>query len=96
MKIIEIKTLENGSHRNQIIDSLSIIPNGWAVIPDDMETLNFPFGKVDVEEINGVMTVIKWTAGTIPEIKEPEQPITEIERLRADIDFLAVMTGVEL
>ena len=25
-----------------------------------------------------------------------EKPITEMERLRADIDFLALMTGVEL
>ena len=95
MKIIEIKTLDNGAHRNQTCDFIQIA-EGWAVIPDDMETPNFPFGKVDVKEINGVMTVTRWTAGTIPEIEEPEQPITEIERLRADIDFLAVMTGVEL
>lgn len=32
----------------------------------------------------------------ILEAKETEKPITEIERLRADIDYIAVMTGVEL
>ena len=33
---------------------------------------------------------------TILEPKEIEQPVSEIERLRADIDFLSLMTGVEL
>ncbi len=28
--------------------------------------------------------------------KEIEQPPTEIEQLRADIDYIAIMTGVEL
>lgn len=74
MRIVEIKTLENGSHRNQMGD-FSTIPNGYAVIPDDMETPNFPFGKITTKNINGVMTVTKWTAGTLPEpepIPEPE------------------------
>lgn len=31
-----------------------------------------------------------------PEVEETEKPITEIEQLRADIDYLAIMTGVEL
>lgn len=95
MQIIEIKSLPNGAHRNQTGD-FSIIPDGWAVIPDDMETENFPFGEVDIEEIDGVITVTKWTPGLIPETEEPEKPITEIEQLRADIDYLAIMTGVEL
>jgi hypothetical protein len=49
MRIIEINTLENGSHRNQngIFD---VIPNGWAVIPDDMETPNFPYGDIEVAD----------------------------------------------
>lgn len=78
MKVIEIKALKNGGHRNQS-GNFKIIPEGWAVIPDDMETPNFPFGEVEVEEINGVMTVVKWTAGTIPEpepIPEPELELT--------------------
>lgn len=74
MTIIEIKTLENGSHRNAT-GEFTIIPEGWAVIPDDMQFENFPFGDVEVEEIDGVMTVTKWVAGEIPEpdtIPEPE------------------------
>lgn len=67
MKFIEITVLENGSHRNQTIDCKITPPHGWAVIPDGMETPNFPFGEIEVENINGVSTVTKWIAGTIPE-----------------------------
>ena len=95
MKIIEIQALENGGHRNQA-GNFKNIPEGWAIIPDDMETPSFPFGEVEAEDIDGVMTVTKWTAGTIPEAEEPEQPISETEQLRADVDYIAVMTGVEL
>jgi hypothetical protein len=78
MRIIEVKALENGGHRNQT-GSFSTIPEGFAVIPDNMETANFPFGEAETEEINGVLTVTKWTPGMIPEPEpEPEtEPTTE-------------------
>lgn len=94
MKIIEIQALENGGHRNQV-GNFKTIPEGWAVVPDDMEMPSFPFGEVEAEDVEGVMTVTKWVAGTIPEADEPE-PISETEQLRADIDYIAIMTGVEL
>ena len=51
MKILEIKALSNGAHRNQGWDKLPI-PDGWAVIPEAMEPLeNFPFGEVTAEEV---------------------------------------------
>lgn len=50
MKILEINALPNGAHRNQEWDKLPI-PDGWAVIPEDMELENFPFGNVTAEEI---------------------------------------------
>lgn len=67
MRLVEIAALENGAHRNQTIDIPTVIPTGWAVIPDGMETENFPFGEVTAEETGGVMTVTNWTPGTIPE-----------------------------
>lgn len=70
MTIIEIKALENGAHRNQTGD-FAVIPEGWAAIPKDMFCGNFPFGEVEAAEINGVMTVTKWTAGEIPSPVEP-------------------------
>ena len=65
MQIIEIKALENGAHRNQN-GFIGDIPDGWAVIPDNIETQNFPFGDIDVEEIDGIMTVTHWEPGIIP------------------------------
>ena len=66
MTIIEIKALSNGGHRNQTGDFVKI-PQGWAVVPDDLKTDNFPFGEVEATEIDGVMTVTKWTPLDIPE-----------------------------
>lgn len=86
MKIIKIVALENGAHSNQTYHG--VLPEGWAVIPDDMECENFPFGEVEVEKVDGVMTVTKWTAGEIP---EPE-PAPETEPTTKDI--LNAMLGV--
>lgn len=82
MRIVEIKALDNGAHNNQTIDGVfNVIPDGYAVIPDDMECENFPFGEVKAEEIDGVMTVTEWIAGEIPEpepIPEPESTAEEL------------------
>ena len=67
MRLIKIEKLKNGGHDNQTIDHISKIPNGWAVIPDDMETPSFPFGDITVKDIDGVPTVTSWTAGEMPE-----------------------------
>lgn len=50
MRLIEIKD-KNGFHNFQSINILSKIPKGWAVIPDNMETPNLPFGDITVENI---------------------------------------------
>lgn len=77
MVIIEIKALENGAHRNQTVMGSVPPPDGWAVIPEDMEiSETFPF--VNVEATNGVVTAM--TAGTVPvpEPKpEPEPTVNE-------------------
>lgn len=89
MRIVEIKALVNGAHNNQIINgALSRIPDGYAVIPDDMICDNFPFGEVKAEEIDGVMTVTEWIAGTL---QEPE-PMPEHEPTTNEI--LDILLGV--
>ena len=95
MRLIQIKPLPNGGHRNQSGD-FAFVPDGYAVIPKGIETPNFPFGAVEVEEVDGVMTVTKWIPGLMPEVVEEIPPISPIEQLRADVDFIAAMTGVEL
>lgn len=85
MTIIEISALDNGAHRNQS-GNMQTVPDGWAVIPESMETKNFPFGNATAEEINGVMTVTSWTPGEIPEpgpepgpVKSVGDRVTELE-----------------
>lgn len=83
MTIIEIIALENGAHRNQT-GTFSKIPDGWAVIPGNIPTPNFPFGELTVENINGVMTVTSWTPGILPEpAPEPDPEPTAEERIAA-------------
>ena len=88
MRIVEIKAFDNGAHNNQTIDGVfNVIPDGYAVIPDDMICDNFPFGEVKAEEINGVMTVVSWSAREIPEEKPIEaEPTTD--------DVLNALLGV--
>ena len=94
MRIVEITALPNGAHRNQTTNGNVHLPDGWAVIPEDMVLENFPFGEVTAEEVDGVMTVTGWVAGAIPQ--PIDQKPTEMEQLRADIDYIAALTGVEL
>lgn len=87
MRIIEIKALENGAHRNQT-GKFSTIPEGWAAIPDDMTCENFPFGEVEAAEVDGVMTVTKWTPGIVPEVEEAATDTTTTD------DVLNALLGV--
>ena len=67
MQIIEITALPNGAHRNQTGD-FRTIPEGWAVVPEEMEIPEtFPFVNIETED--GVVTSM--TARTVPE-PEPE------------------------
>ena len=98
--MLEIVALHNGAHRNQTFHGN--LPDGWAVIPEDMELENFPFGVVTAEEVvhyrdvagaveqepYGVMTVTAWEALPMP---EPE-PMPESEPTTEEI--LNAMLGV--
>lgn len=79
MRIVEIKELENGAHSDQVINGvLHNIPDGWAVVPDGMELENFPFGTLKAQDDDGVMVVVEWIPGIIPEPEptpdEPDEP----------------------
>lgn len=81
--VIKIAPHENGSHDNQTMERPIPVPEGWALIPEEMgspETLeNFPFGKIAVEARDGVPTVTSWTPMPMPEA-EPEEPVVPLER----------------
>ena len=72
MRIIEIIAAENGAHQTQTSDRVFPVPQGWAVIPDDMEIPDtFPFVNIEVEG----QTVTSITAGEVPEL--PPEPTPE-------------------
>lgn len=93
MRIIEIAVLENGAHRNQT-GTFSKVPEGWAVIPEEMACDHFPFGDVTAEEIEGVMTVTAWNPGTMPEPTDPEP--SDMDKLEAQVTYTAMMTDTLL
>lgn len=89
--IIKLEPFENGAHANQSTVP-EVIPDGWAVVPADLDVPDtFPF--VSITAADGVVTSM--TAGVVPQVTEDIEP-SELEKLRADIDYIAVMTGVEL
>lgn len=81
MRLISIEQDKNGAHFYCTSDTMTKVPNGWAVVPDDMETPNLPYGEITVEDIDGVPTVTSWTPGVMPEprvVPDPEPTDTEI------------------
>lgn len=98
MRIVEIQALSNGAHRNQNGFS-GILPEGWAVILPGTEMENFPFGTVEAEEIDGMMTMTVWTPGVKPEPEpEPEPAPSTEERIAALEEELAaakILLGLE-
>jgi hypothetical protein len=88
MLIIEIAALETGAHRNQN-GFLSYVPDGWAVVPDNIEVPDtFPFVDIEVEG----QTVIAMTPGVVPEPEPIPEPV-ETEATTADM-AAAIMEGV--
>ena len=84
MQMIEINALENGAHRNQTYHGY--LPDGWAVIPPEMEMPDtFPFVDIEVEEIDGVMTVTGMTAGVLPAPDDEPAPMPEREPTAEEI-----------
>lgn len=88
MTIIEIEPLDNGAHRNQTSDQPVPMPDGWAIVPDEMLPLeNFPFGEATVQNVDGVPTVTGWTPLPIPEPEPEPEPAPTME------DIVKTMLG---
>ena len=98
MRIVEISSLDNGAHRNQTV-TFCDVPDGWAVIPDDMETPNFPFGGIAVDNQTPPV-VTSWTPLPIPE-PEPDPVVSakaeKISEIKQDCeDYIYAGTDVTL
>ena len=67
----------------------------YVIVPEEMvEDIFTTKGICDIVLNDEGTEVVSFVARDIPE-PEPE-PVTEMEQLRADVDYIAVMTGVEL
>lgn len=80
MTIVKILKREDGGHSNQTMYSMTPaifpVPDGYCLVPDTMLPLeNFPYGDLEAEEIDGVMTLTKWTAEELPPEPEPQPPV---------------------
>lgn len=86
MKIIEMKALDNGAHRNQTWNSHDYdIPKGYAQIPDDMSIPDtFPFVNIEVGE--------ETRYNEIPHYNE-ETEETEVERVPYTVMVVTSMTA---
>lgn len=83
MRIIKIEANPNGAHRNQTSSGVVHVPSGWAILPDGMETPNFPFGDITVDGRTPPV-VTSWTPLPIPEPEpEPEPDLTTEDRVAA-------------
>lgn len=74
MRIIEIAAQHNGGHRN--LDTTGkTVPAGWAIVPAGLDTPNFPFGNITVDEQTPPV-VLTWEPLPIPE-PEPEPDVPD-------------------
>lgn len=84
MRIVEVIALSNGAHRNQT-GEVMVAPPGWAVVPEGLDTQNFPFGEIAVEEVDGVLTVTSWTPIEIPAPEPEPEPEPTLDDISLDL-----------
>lgn len=101
MTIIKILPNDNGSHDNQTSSAPIPLPDGYAVLPEELgtpDTLeNYPFGAITVEDEDGVPTVTSWTPLPMPEPGPPAEPEpTQLDRVEAQATYTAMMTDTLL
>ena len=97
LSIIEIKARADGGHGLQRQSHRTACwLEGWVAVPPQLEEAAWSCkGFCDLTIQDGVLVGL--TPGQIPEVETPEQSEpTEMEQLRADVDYLAIRTGVEL
>lgn len=97
MMIIKIKAETDGQHlfQSQSHRTESWL-GGYIAVPSALENAVIECnGYCDLTIEHGVLKSITARSDLIPAEETTTEP-TEIEQLRADVDFIAIMTGVEL
>ena len=112
MWIVKIEENPNGSHSNNCSGQITTVPEGWAMIPGDMELPDtFPFVSLEAEEVIHYREVMVapgvWekkpfpmmtVTSMIPGIMPPasEPEPSWQERTEAQITYTAMMTDTLL
>lgn len=65
MRVVSINKLPDGSHYYRPFYSDGI-PEGYALLPDTIETINFPFGDIEIKWVEDIYIVTKWIPGVNP------------------------------
>ena len=97
MTIIEIEARADGGHGLQSQSHRTECwLEGWITVPPQLEQAAWDCrGYCELDIQDGVLVGL--TPGQMPEPEPaPEPEPTAEERLRADVDYLAIKTGVEL
>ena len=96
--VIKIKADTDSWHDLQTNSTWTKCPyEGYAIVPPEMvESIMKTDGYCNIELNEDKTEIISFTPTEKPVITEPEKPVTEKEQMRADIDYLAIMMGVEL
>lgn len=74
MRIIEIQANEQGGHDNQFSSVDIPVPDGWVIIPDDME-LPYSFPFVTFHYRKGIVTDMSPLPIPAPPPPEPERDV---------------------
>ena len=96
MRIIELQALPNGAHRNQRSSTPLPIPDGWAIIPEDMVLPeSFPFVSIEEEldEKENIHMVTKLTEREVPtdnNDSERIERIAELKQLLTETDYVII------
>jgi len=95
LTIIEIEAREDGCHgiQSQSHRTQCWLP-GWVAVPRSLEQAVWDSGgycRLELDE-NGALAAVTPTEKPPEPVPEP----TAEERLRADVDYLAAMSGVDL
>ena len=95
LTIIEIHPREDGGHGVQSQSHRKECwLEGWVAVPEELEKAVWECGGYCELTLDRDGALVGITPTKRPE--PPEMEPTEEEKLRADVDFIAAMTGVEL
>lgn len=72
MLIVNPEINWDGSHPNLNIEDISQCPSNWALVPENLEIENFPYGEVEVAMgDNGYLVVTSWYPLPVPQAEIP-------------------------